>query len=224
VRDKMLSSPDFFVRWTHNNGSFVANGSICQNFASGCFNNMSRLNNPAHRCPFVVRAAAYNWIRNVDVAADPQPLPDPAVLSWYLTHVINRTLRVADGAWIDGDGPDNGAWMCSGGTGPRHKTEGNCPATGCALTWAENTAFQYAERLVVHASHEWLLARGGYDYRCLRFVNDVPTAADSPSSCSAKLHALAFQPNATSANGTVSSFLKLQNVNCHNTSSMLFCD
>jgi hypothetical protein len=205
VHRKMISDPGFFVRWTHSNGSFAANGSICQNYASGCFNNYSRINNPQHNCPFEIRAAAYNWIRGVDVERNPMPQPAPDVLQWFLEHVIARTLMVGDGAWIDGDGPDNGAWMCSGGTGPRHKTSGDCPATGCALNFTENIAFQNAEAIVIQRSHEYLIAHGGWDYRCLRFVgiDALPQPSDSETSCHAKLHALAFDPNIASPNGTV---------------------
>jgi hypothetical protein len=207
VHRKMLSDPDYFVRWHHSNGSFVGNGSICQNWDSGCFNNGSRINDPQHDCPFEIRASAYNWIRGVDVdyTRNPMPQPAPGVLRWFIDNVIARTLEVGDGAWIDGDGPDNGAWMCSGGTGPRHKTTGDCPPTGCALNYTENIAFQNAEAVVIQRAHEYLISRGGFDYRCLRFVGPlhVPQPTDSEGSCNAKLHALAFDPNVTSTNGTV---------------------
>ena len=166
---------------------------------------MSRINRPSSHCPFEIRAAAYNWIRGIDVIANPMPDPAPEVLQWYLENVIARTLKVADGAWIDGDGPDNGAWMCSGGTGPRHKTLGYCPPTGCALNYSENVAFQNAEMRVLALAHDYLLAHGGFDYRCLRFIGPemMPSPNDNVSTCSAKLHSLAFDENATSPNGTV---------------------
>ena len=50
-----------------------------------------------------------------------------------------------------GDGPDNGAWTCSGGTGPHHK---GLSDNVSALNWTENTAFQYAESVVVQMAHE----------------------------------------------------------------------
>ena len=90
VYDKMLSDPSYFVLWHH---APTANGSICQQ-------------GPEHGtegqgCSYPIAAAAYDWTQ-------------AAVREWWLDNVIKPTMVVADGAWIDGDGPDNGAWMCSG--------------------------------------------------------------------------------------------------------------
>ena len=99
--------------------------------------------------------------------------------------------------------------MCSGGTGPHHK--GALPHNGSVLNWTENDRFQAAEAVVVERAHEFLYAHGGIDYRCLHFVGaavggplgSAPVAGESASTCAAKLRYLAFNPNATSSNGTV---------------------
>ena len=54
------------------------------------------------------------------------------------------------------------------------------------------------------ATHS-LYAHGGIDYRCLHFVGATaaPVRSDNASTCAAKLRELAFNPNATSDNGTV---------------------
>lgn len=44
VKNKMLSDPDYFIRWHHGPD---ANGSICENHISACFNDPTRINNPA---------------------------------------------------------------------------------------------------------------------------------------------------------------------------------
>ena len=33
---------------------------------------------------------------------------------WFIEKVVAPSLKVADGIWLDGIGPDNGAYMCSG--------------------------------------------------------------------------------------------------------------
>jgi hypothetical protein len=62
---------------------------------------LTLLQNPAHNCSFDIRAAAYNW-------------NNPAVGDWYLENVLYPSLVHCDGIWLDGNGYDNGAWMCSG--------------------------------------------------------------------------------------------------------------
>ena len=72
------------------------------NYISACFNSPSRINNPAHNCSFEIRAAAYDW-------------KNPLVQEWFLDAVIKPVLSDGfDGIWLDGNGPDNGAYMCSG--------------------------------------------------------------------------------------------------------------
>ena len=73
VHDKMVSDPGYFVRW-RGPPPLSANGSICQNYLSACFNDPHRINDPVHNCPFEIRAAAYNISR-------------PEVQDWVLEQV-----------------------------------------------------------------------------------------------------------------------------------------
>lgn len=103
VHDKMVSTPDWFVRWRHQPGtSQPGNGTICYNYISACFNDPTRINNPANKCSFEIRAAAYDWIQWRNITP------------WYISDVIAPSLEHADGVWLDGIGPDNGAYMCAG--------------------------------------------------------------------------------------------------------------
>jgi hypothetical protein len=103
IHNKIRDDPEFFVRWEHEagNSSAPGNGSVCQNYLSPCFNDPRRINDPDHNCSFEIRAAAYNWNH-------------PGVGDWYLEHVLYPSLLHCDGIWLDGNGFDNGAWMCSG--------------------------------------------------------------------------------------------------------------
>ena len=112
VQDKILSDPDFFVRWqTEPDAATKAAqkcpadgckaGDICYNYLSSCFNDPKRINSKEHNCSFPIRAAAYNFAK-------------PEVRDWFVKTIIAPTLKVADGAWLDGNGPDNGAYMCAG--------------------------------------------------------------------------------------------------------------
>ena len=102
VRNKMVESPEYFVRWMHQPGSSSpGNESICYNFRDACFNSPKEINDPANNCSFEIRAAAYNWA-------------NPDVRAWYQENIIEAALEHADGMWLDGNGPDNGAYMCSG--------------------------------------------------------------------------------------------------------------
>ena len=103
IRNKMLSDPSYFVQWLHAPGDLHSpgNGSICYNYESACFNDPTRINSPAHNCSFEIRAAAYAWHK-------------PEVQQWFLDSVIKPVLPWSDGVWLDGIGPDNGAYMCAG--------------------------------------------------------------------------------------------------------------
>ncbi len=89
VHDLIVNKPEYFVRWTHAPNN---NGSVCQmpyeeNKTKG-FN-----------CSWPIIASAYDWSQ-------------PVVQQWFLENIVKPTLVVGDGVWLDGDGPDNGAYMC----------------------------------------------------------------------------------------------------------------
>jgi hypothetical protein len=83
-----------------------------------------------------------------------------SVRQWYLDNIITPTLTHADGAWIDGDGPDNGAYQCSGTTHNRSKLPAPYPALNCD----ETAAFRAGEREVKAAAQRYLIEHGGYEY------------------------------------------------------------
>jgi len=184
VRDKIVSDPDFFVRWsaepsnqTKSDQKCAAPGSlgscgvgdVCYNNISPCFNDPQRINAPAHNCSFQIKAAAYNWL-------------NPAVGDWYINNVLLRSLEHADGIWLDGNGYDNGAWMCSGiccGFGAQ-----NSP-----LNQMQIDSFCAAEADVATRGRQQLIARGGFDgLNCMTFmVESLPQARDDPDICASKL-------------------------------------
>jgi len=169
VHTKMVSDPEAFVRWTHSGKN---NNSIClmpyvEHQTTG-FN-----------CSWEIRAAAYDWSQQ-------------RVQDWYLENIIKPVLKVADGAWIDGDGPDNGAWMCSGNYDYEH-----LPAPYPALNETEIAAFCEGETNVTRAAQRWLIENGGYDYNCFSFIsgdNYLPTVSDTAEVCATKLQKLDHRP------------------------------
>jgi len=145
---------------------------VCYNYVSACFNDPTRINDPSHNCSFEIRAAAYNW------ASGGQPL-----LDWYVGSVIAPALEYADGMWLDGIGPDNGAYMCSGtccGYGPDNSPHSMPEITAqCQGLKAAGTATQqYLQR---HDSYE-MMACTSY-----RSPTEMPTADDTPAQCASKL-------------------------------------
>lgn len=95
--------------------------------------------------------------------------------------------------WLDGDGPDNGAYQCSGSY-----SWGKLPAPYPALNETEVDAFCAGEVRMWTAAHAWLFANGGMDGQvCFRFINSasaLPARGDSPAACAGKLAALARTP------------------------------
>lgn len=171
IRNAMLQHPDWFVRWEHLPGSDKpGNGSICFNYISACFNDPTRINNPAHNCSFEIRAAAYNW-------------PSPDVRAWFLQQVIAPALDYADGVWLDGNGPDNGAYMCSGiccGFGPDNSPHNQ----------QEIDSFCDSQRNVTTAVQQYLVQHGAFEImKCANYLSgaELPHVGDSPQSCSQKL-------------------------------------
>lgn len=103
VHQKISVDPTAVIRWRHQPGdaSKPGNNSICWNHKSACFNDPTRINTPANKCNFHISAASYNW-------------SNPDLASWYIEKVVAPSLVHADGIWLDGIGPDNGAYMCAG--------------------------------------------------------------------------------------------------------------
>jgi hypothetical protein len=173
ISDKIVSDPDFFVRWKHQpNSSKQGNESVCYNNLSPCFNDPHRINAPGHNCSFEIRAAAYNFL-------------NPAVGDWYLSNVLYRSLLHADGMWLDGNGYDNGAWMCSGiccGFGPENSPHNQ----------SEIDAFCKAQTDIATRGRRHIIAQAGYDFNCFSYrVDSLPRADDDVTTCSAKLMATA---------------------------------
>ncbi len=163
-----VAHPEYFVRWHH---APYANGSICEmppEQATAGFN-----------CSWPIRAAAYDWTQ-------------PAVRDWFIDNIIKPTLVVADGSWTDGDGPDNGAWACSGS----YDRAGLIPPYP-ALDVNETAAFTAGAALVLAEAQQWLIANGGYEYNCIDFVQSpaaLPNSTDAPATCATKLAALDHLP------------------------------
>ena len=164
VHDAMVQHPDWFVRWHHAPN---ANGSIC------VVPPEAETNRPGDNCSWPIQAAAYDW--NVSDVRD-----------WYFREVIEPVMVAGDGVWLDGDGPDNGAYQCSGSY-----SWGKLPAPYPALDADEVDAFCVGENLVQAAAHEWLFTNGGMDGQaCWVYQNDFPKPSDTPLSCAAKLRAM----------------------------------
>ena len=167
VHDLLSAHPEYFVRWTH---APTDNGTVCEMPPEEGTTGAAGAN-----CSWPIRAAAYDWTQ-------------PAVVEWFVENIIAPTLRVADGAWLDGDGPGNGAWACSG-----TYNRANLPAPYPALNVSETAAFVAGAARAAAAAQAHLIAHGGYEYGCMDFVQDtksLPNATDSPAVCAAKLQAL----------------------------------
>jgi len=125
-----------------------------------------------YNCSWEVRAAAYDWSQQ-------------RVQDWILENIIKPVMHVADGMWLDGDGPDNGAWMCSGNWDYEH-IQKPYPA----LTPDEIELFCDGENNVSTAAQKWLLANKGFDYNCFTWITGsdmLPTPTDKPDVCASKL-------------------------------------
>lgn len=123
-----------------------------------------------------VSAAAYNFLR-------------PGVAEWYLENVLYRTLRKADGMWMDGPGWDNGAWPCSGVC---PTSQGKFNASNTPLNQSAIDQLQAAQTAVVTRGRKHILARGGFDMPCFSEESEsLPSASDSAEECGSKLIAMA---------------------------------
>lgn len=143
---------------------------MCWNNKSGCFNDPKRINNPANKCNFHISAAAYNW-------------SNPSLSDWFIKDVVAPSLVHADGIWLDGIGPDNGAYMCSGvccGFG----------ASNSPLVQDEIDAHCKAQADATTATQKYLIKNGGWEaQKCFNYLGgkELPNAKDSPAQCAQKL-------------------------------------
>ena len=163
VHDAMVEHPEWFVRWTHAPNN---NGSIC------VVPPEAQTGRPGDNCSWPIQAAAYDWNNSL-------------VRDFFLEKVVKPVMKAGDGVWLDGDGPDNGAYQCSGSY-----DFGKLPAPYPALDEPEIDAFCVGENLVQEAVHNFLFANGGMDGQaCWTFVgvDELPQAADAPAACAAKL-------------------------------------
>lgn len=160
VHDKIVSDPDFFVKWN--------NGTVCQMW-------YEEHGTENQNCSWPIKASAYDWT-------------NPAVLAWYIPTIIAPTLVHGAGVWLDGSGPDNGAYGCSG-----QWDASSLPTPYPALNPAQVGAYCQAEEAAQAAVQSWILDNGGMDYNCFAFQSDaanLPVPTDSPAQCAAKLTSL----------------------------------
>jgi hypothetical protein len=172
VYNKLQSDLDFFVKFK--------NGSVCQTGVKAKTGQGPEYGN----CKWAVTSAAFDWSQQ-------------RVRDWYLENIIQPTMKEGDGAWIDSDGPDNGAYECSG-THAYGSLKYPYPALNIT---SEIEAFCKGENAVVTAAQKYLIANKGYEYQCIDFYNQkqLPTSADSGIQCTSKLLKL----NATVSNRVV---------------------
>ena len=171
VHDAMVEHPDWFARWTHPP---YDNGTLC------LMPPEAKTGRPGDNCSWEIRAGVYDFSQEV-------------VRDWFLENIVKPVMKVGDGIWLDGDGPDNGAWACSGSYDWK-----NLKPPYPALNSSETDAFCVGENLVQQAAHEWLIANGGFDAQaCFSNIagSSLPQAADTPAQCAAKLRASDHRPS-----------------------------
>lgn len=98
--------------------------------------------------------------------------------------MVKPTLVHSDGIWLDGIGPDNGAYMCAGvccGFG----------ATNSPLNQAQIDAHCKAQSAATTMVQKYLIANGGWEaQKCFTYVKaGLPTKKDTPAKCVANLKA-----------------------------------
>ena len=171
VHDALVEHPDWFARWTHPP---YDNGTLC------LMPPEAKTGRPGDNCSWEIRAGVYDFSQEV-------------VRDWFLENIVKPVMKVGDGIWLDGDGPDNGAWACSGSYDWK-----NLKPPYPALNSSETDAFCVGENLVQQAAHEWLIANGGFDAQaCFSNIagSSLPQAADTPAQCAAKLRASDHRPS-----------------------------
>lgn len=168
VHTAMVDHPEWFVRWHHAPN---ANGSVCTVPPE------AQTGRPGDNCDWEIRAGMYDFSQ-------------AAVRDWYVNTIIKPVMVHGDGVWLDGDGPDNGAYQCSGSY-----DFGHLPPPYPALNETEIDDFCAGEVLMWTAAHEWIYANGGVDAQaCFTYINSasaLPAKSDTPVACANKLHALA---------------------------------
>ena len=171
VHAAMVDHPDWFVRWHH---APQANGSVCVCPPE------HQTGRPGDNCAWPISAGMYDFSQ-------------PGVVAWYIDNIIKPAMNVSDGVWLDGDGPDNGCYQCSGSY-----SWGKLPAPYPANNASEVDAFCAGETDMWIAAHEWLFANGGQDAQaCIQYINGdaaIPARGDAPDACAAKLRALERTP------------------------------
>lgn len=167
VHTAMVEHPEWFVRWHHAPNN---NGSVCTvppEHATGP---------PYGNCSWEIRAGMYDFSQ-------------VEVQTWWVDNIIKPVMTLADGAWIDGDGPDNGAYQCAGNYDFQ-----NLPPPYPANNASEVTAFCAGEHDAVEAAHTFLYANGGLDPQaCVNYVSEayIPSRNDTPAQCASKVLASA---------------------------------
>ena len=99
--------------------------------------------------------------------------------------MVAPALTHADGIWLDGVGPDNGAYMCSGS----HPPYG---AKNSPLVQSEIDAHRKAQTDTTTELEKYLVQNGGWvggGGKCFDYkgISDLPTQMDGPTDCAAKL-------------------------------------
>ena len=172
VHSAMVEHPEWFVRWHHAPNDNMTVCTVSPEAQTG---------RPGDNCAWEIRAGMYDFSQ-------------PIVQSWWLQNIIQPVMRLADGAWIDGDGPDNGAYQCAGNYN-YDKLLPPYPANNIS----EVSAFCAGEQAAVAAAHVFLYANGGIDPQaCVEYINQptaLPQPTDTPAECAAKVLTLSkFSP------------------------------
>lgn len=172
VHDAMVEHPDWFVRWHHSPNNNMSVCTVPPEHKTGP---------PYGNCSWEIRAGMYDFSQEV-------------VRDWYIENIIKPVMVHGDGVWLDGDGPDNGAYQCSGSY-----SWGNLPAPYPALNSSEVDAFCAGEVLMWEAAHSFLASVGSFDaqacWSTISGPSKIPARSDSASTCGAKLAALDALPS-----------------------------
>ena len=164
VHTAMVEHPEWFVRWHHAPNDNMTVCTVPPEAQTG---------RPGDNCSWEIRAGMYDFSQ-------------PLVQTWWVDNIIKPGMLYADGIWIDGDGPDNGAYECAG-----NYDFNNLKPPYPANNESEVDQFCAGEHDAVASAHEWLYANNGIDTQaCVNYVVDViPQRSDSSSVCASKVAA-----------------------------------